>query len=110
MIFAFASGGLQYCNTPRLLTFVFYAVGGCILVILFFIVTTYIKLKPSLESTEFRVPGFPWIPYAVILGLLLIVLLMLFDPSARGQLIAVAVIAGGLTIVSLLMPNSRTKV
>ncbi|AQS74006.1 amino acid permease [Corynebacterium ammoniagenes] len=110
MIFAFASVGLQYWNPPGLLAFLFNAVGGCLLVIWFFIVTSYIKLKPTLAATEIRVPGFPWIPYAVLVGLVLIVMLMLFDPSARAQLVAVAVIAGGLTIVSLLMPNSRAKV
>ena len=110
MIFAFASVGLQYWNPPGLLTFLFNAVGGCLLVIWVFIVVSYIKLKPTLNSTELRVPGFPWVPYAVLVGLGLIVLLMLFDASARGQLVAVAVIAGGLTIVSLLMPNSREKV
>src|SRR5699024_7645118 len=46
MIFAFASVGLQYWNPPGLLTFLFNAVGGCLLVIWFFIVPSYIKLKP----------------------------------------------------------------
>src|SRR5699024_8871439 len=69
MIFAFASVGLQYWNPPGLLAFLFNAVGGCLLVIWFFIVTSYIKLKPTLAATEIRVPGFPWIPYAVLVGL-----------------------------------------
>ncbi|MFH0411749.1 amino acid permease [Corynebacterium sp. L4756] len=110
MFFAFASVGLQYWNPPGLLTFLFNAVGGCLLVIWFFIVASYIKLKPSLGETELQAPGFPWVPYLVLVGLIGIVVLMLFDASARGQLVAVAVIAGGLTITSLLMPNSRAKV
>ena len=114
MAFAFGSVGLQYWNPPGLLAFLFNAVGGCLLVIWIFTTFSYLKLHPEMrrngELSELRLRGFPYVPWAVLAGLAALVILMLFDASARGQLIAVGVICGILIAVSLLRPGARQRV
>ena len=111
MVFAFASVGLQFWNPPGLLAFLFNAVGGCLLVIWFFIVASFIKLHPVLrdngELTEIHVPGFPWLPWVTAAALAGLTLLMLFDPAARNQVISVLILAAVLVILSFVLPTGQ---
>ena len=111
MVFAFASVGLQFWNPPGLLAFLFNAVGGCLLVIWFFIVASFIKLHPVMrkngELTEIRVPGFPWLPWITAAALGGLTLLMLFDPAARNQVISVLILAAVLVILSFVLPTGQ---
>ena len=111
MVFAFASVGLQFWNPPGLLAFLFNAVGGCLLVIWFFIVASFIKLHPQMrengELTEIHVPGFPWLPWVTAAALGGLTLLMLFDPAARNQVISVLILAAVLVILSFVLPTGQ---
>lgn len=111
MVFAFASVGLQFWNPPGLLTFLFNAVGGCLLVIWSFIVASFIKLHPVLrdngELTEIRVPGFPLLPWVTAAALAGLTLLMLFDPAARNQVISVLILAAVLVVLSFVLPTGQ---
>lgn len=111
MVFAFASVGLQFWNPPGLLAFLFNAVGGCLLVIWFFIVASFIKLHPQMrengELTELRVPGFPWLPWVTAAALGGLTLLMLFDPDARNQVISVLILAAILVVLSFVLPTGQ---
>ncbi|MDN8596620.1 amino acid permease [Corynebacterium tuberculostearicum] len=111
MVFAFASVGLQFWNPPGLLAFLFNAVGGCLLVIWFFIVASFIKLHPVMrkngELTEIRVPGFPWLPWITAAALAGLTLLMLFDPAARNQVISVLILAAVLVVLSFVLPTGQ---
>ena len=111
MVFAFASVGLQFWNPPGLLAFLFNAVGGCLLVIWFFIVASFIKLHPQMrengELTDLRVPGFPWLPWVTAAALGGLTLLMLFDPDARNQVISVLILAAILVILSFVLPTGQ---
>ncbi len=111
MVFAFASVGLQFWNPPGLLAFLFNAVGGCLLVIWFFIVASFIKLHPIMrengELTELRVPGFPWLPWGTAAALGGLTLLMLFDPAARNQVVSVLILAAVLIILSFVLPTGQ---
>ena len=111
MVFAFASVGLQFWNPPGLLAFLFNAVGGCLLVIWFFIVASFIKLHPQMrengELTDLRVPGFPWLPWVTAAALGGLTLLMLFDPAARNQVISVLILAAVLVILSFVLPTGQ---
>ena len=111
MVFAFASVGLQFWNPPGLLAFLFNAVGGCLLVIWFFIVASFIKLHPIMrengELTELRVPGFPWLPWVTAAALGGLTLLMLFDPAARNQVVSVLILAAVLIILSFVLPTGQ---
>ncbi|WP_165241879.1 amino acid permease [Corynebacterium lizhenjunii] len=102
MLCAFGSVGLQYWNPPGLLTFLFNAVGGCLLVIWLFIVCSYIKLRPQLEgeNSALRAPGYPVVPWLVLLALVGLIVLMVFDASARGQVLAVLVLTTALVVAS----------
>ncbi|MDO5032028.1 amino acid permease [Corynebacterium sp.] len=109
MVFAFISVGLQFWNPPGLLAFLFNAVGGCLLVIWIFVVASYIKLHPIMEArgelTTIRVVGYPVVGWATlgVIGVLLV--LMLFDASARSQVIAVLILAAALIVISRLLPS-----
>lgn len=111
MVFAFASVGLQFWNPPGLLAFLFNAVGGCLLVIWFFIVASFIKLHPQMrengELTDLRVPGFPWLPWVTAAALGGLTLLMLFDPDARNQVISVLILAAILVVLSFVLPTGQ---
>ncbi|WP_408931654.1 amino acid permease [Corynebacterium sp. YSMAA1_1_D6] len=113
IVFAFASVILQYWNPPGLLAFLFNAVGGCLLVIWFFIVASYIKLHPQLkangELTSLRMFGYPWMPWLCALALLGLTVLMLFDPSARNQVIAVLILTVGLIVAFFVLPGTRQR-
>lgn len=113
MIFAFASVGLQFWNPPGLLTFLFNAVGGCLLVVWAFIVASFLKLHPQLkangELTDIRVPGYPWLPWATATALAALTIFMLFDPSARNQVIAVIILFAALVALSFVVPTGKRE-
>lgn len=104
VFFAFISVALQYWNPPGLLTFLFNAVGGCLLVIWFLIAASHLKLRPQLDAagtnTALKSPLFPVANWLVILALAGLVILMIFDPSARGQVIAVLILTAFLVAVA----------
>ena len=113
MIFAFASVGLQFWNPPGLLAFLFNAVGGCLLVVWAFIVASFLKLHPQLkangELTDIRVPGYPWLPWATAASLAALTIFMLFDPSARNQVIAVIILFAALVALSFVVPAGKRE-
>lgn len=113
MIFAFASVGLQFSNPPGLLAFLFNAVGGCLLVVWAFIVASFLKLHPQLkangELTDIRVPGYPWLPWATAAALAALTIFMLFDPSARNQVIAVIILFAALVALSFVVPAGKRE-
>ena len=113
MIFAFASVGLQFWNPPGLLAFLFNAVGGCLLVVWAFIVASFLKLHPQLkangELTDIRVPGYPWLPWATATALAALTIFMLFDPSARNQVIAVIILFAALVALSFVVPADKRE-
>ncbi len=113
MIFAFASVGLQFWNPPGLLAFLFNAVGGCLLVVWAFIVASFLKLHPQLkangELTDIRVPGYPWLPWATATALAALTIFMLFDPSARTQVIAVIILFAALVALSFVVPAGKRE-
>lgn len=113
MIFAFASVGLQFWNPPGLLAFLFNAVGGCLLVVWTFIVASFLKLHPQLkangELTDIRVPGYPWLPWATATALAALTIFMLFDPSARNQVIAVIILFAALVALSFVVPAGKRE-
>lgn len=113
MIFAFASVGLQFWNPPGLLAFLFNAVGGCLLVVWAFIVASFLKLhlqlKANGELTDIRVPGYPWLPWATAAALAALTIFMLFDPSARNQVIAVIILFAALVALSFVVPAGKRE-
>ncbi|MDK4275807.1 amino acid permease [Corynebacterium accolens] len=113
MIFAFASVGLQFWNPPGLLAFLFNAVGGCLSVVWAFIVASFLKLHPQLkensELTDIRVPGYPWLPWATAAALAALTIFMLFDPSARNQVIAVIILFAALVALSFVVPAGKRE-
>ncbi|MER0086563.1 amino acid permease [Corynebacterium sp. KPL2805] len=113
MIFAFASVGLQFWNPPGLLAFLFNAVGGCLLVVWAFIVASFLKLHAQLkangELTDIRVPGYPWLPWATAAALAALTIFMLFDPSARNQVIAVIILFAALVALSFVVPAGKRE-
>ena len=106
MLFAFGSVLLQFWNPPGLLSFLFNAVGGCLLVIWSFVVLSYLKLHPIMkkngELSTVEAIAYPVLPWATLLAIAALVVLMLFDPSARNQVLAVSALTVVLIVASRL--------
>lgn len=114
VFFAFVSVALQYWNPPGLLAFLFNAVGGTLLVIWAFITVSYLRLHPELkrngELSALRMPGYPVVPWLVLAGIIGLVVLMLFDASARGQIFAVTILTAAVIGLAVILPNGRSQV
>lgn len=113
VIFAFGSVALQWWNPPGLLEFLFNAVGGCLLVIWILTILSYLKLHPVMkrngELGELNAGFYPWDAYISLAALAGIMILMLTDPGARGQLLAVAVLLSGLLVISIFVGQNRKR-
>ncbi|AIT60780.1 amino acid permease [Corynebacterium doosanense] len=114
IIFAFLSVALMWWNPPGLLGFLLNAVGGCLIVIWIMITLSYLKLHPELEAngelSTVRFAGYPWLGWLTLAGLLGLTALMLFDPSARGQIVSVVAIVTVLLLLSLLTRGKAAEV
>ena len=104
VFFAFASVGLQWWNPPGLLNFLMSAVGGCLIVTWIMIVLSYSRLRPDLHGTGDETISLSprWLPPVTLVALIGIVALMLFDDSARQQIIAVLAVSVILVVLSRL--------
>ncbi|MCT1627777.1 amino acid permease [Corynebacterium sanguinis] len=101
VFFAFASVGLQWWNPPGLLTFLMTAVGGCLIVIWVMIALSYMRLRERLSGDDIeRSPR--WLAPVTLVALVGIVALMLFDASARSQILAVLALSAVLVGISAL--------
>ncbi|MDN6511719.1 MAG: amino acid permease, partial [Corynebacterium sp.] len=102
LVFAFVSVGLQVWGPDNLINILFNAVGGCLLVIWFIIVLSELRLRPQLEaegSLKVRMWAWPVLPIITLVALVGLAVLMLFDETARDQVVTVAI---AFTAVSLL--------
>ena len=103
MALAYLSVALQVWGPANLIELFFNIVGGSLLVLWFMIAASEIKLRPELEA-EGTLPvkmwGYPYMSYVALIGLLALTVLMLFDNSARPQVIAVGVFFAALVALS----------
>ncbi|MFP7366063.1 aromatic amino acid transport protein AroP [Corynebacterium callunae] len=113
MFFAFVSVGLQYWNPAGLLDFLLNAVGGCLIVVWIMIALSQLKLRKELEAngeiSTVRMwlhPGLGIFTLVLIAGL---ILLMLGDESARGQVFSVIIVYGFLVVLSFFTVNSPLR-
>ena len=78
------------------------------------ITLSYLKLHPELEAngelSTVRFAGYPWLGWLTLAGLLGLTALMLFDPSARGQIVSVVAIVTVLLLLSLLTRGKAAEV
>ena len=113
VIFAFGSVALQWWNPPGLLAFLFNAVGGCLLVIWILTMLSYLKRHPVMkrngELDEFKAGFYPWDGYISLAALAGIIILMLTDAGARGQLVAVAVLVAILLVAAVFVGQNRKR-
>lgn len=97
LVFAFISVGLQIWGPTDLINILFNAVGGSLLVIWVMIVLSELKLRPQLAaegSLKLRMWGWPVLPVLTLVALAALTILMLFDESARQQVITVVIAFG----------------
>lgn len=113
MVFAFLSVALQWWNPTGLLTFLLNAVGGCLIVIWVMITASFLKLRPEMvargETPSVRMWGYPWLSWVTMAMLVGLVGLMLFDESARSQVVSVVIVTGVLAILSLTTKNNKKR-
>ncbi|MDK8794808.1 amino acid permease [Corynebacterium sp. MSK041] len=102
VFFAFLAVGLQWWNPPGMIDFIMSATGGCLIVTWIMITLSFIKLHPRITSSAVRVRGATWVPWVTLAALLGLTVLMLFDDSARSQVISVTILSAVLVGLSLL--------
>ena len=81
-----------------ILTILINAIGMVLLIVWTFIIISLMRLHPSLErsgSLVIRMPGWPWLPWLVLVGLGGIGVLMLMSDEGRAQLVSM----GALTLL-----------
>ena len=113
MICAFASVGLQWWNPTGLLGFLLNSVGGILILIWIVVAASYLRLHPRLVASgalgSVRLGGYPWLPWAAIIALGGFVLLMLFDPSSRGQVTSVSIVFAVLVAASFVVGAAHKR-
>ena len=109
VFFAFVAVGLQWWNPPGMIDFIMNATGGCLIVVWIMITLSYIKLKPGIADSAVQVRGASWVPWVTLAALLGLVVLMLFDASARPQVISVTILSLVLVGLSLLTRGRSVK-
>lgn len=81
-----------------ILTILINAIGMVLLIVWTFIIISLMRLHPSLErsgSLVIRMPGWPWLPWVVLVSLAGIAVLMLTSAEGRAQLVSM----GALTLI-----------
>ncbi|MDC4232426.1 amino acid permease [Actinomyces sp. B33] len=100
--FALVSVALNWWLPEALLGIFINAIGMVLLIIWVFILIAQMRLHDQLESEGrlgLRMPGWPWLPWVVLGGLVVVAGLMAWNPVARQQLVAMSVLT--LVIVGL---------
>jgi aromatic amino acid permease len=98
---------LNYLLPESLLGVLLNAVGSALLVVWILVVVSQLRLRPRLEAAaaergetlRLRAWGYPWLSWATLVALVVVVGLMLSDAAARPQIAATA----GLVVVILLV-------
>lgn len=112
LIFAFLSVALQVWGPENLINILFSAVGGSLLVIWLMIALSQIKLRPALEKAgdlPVRMWAYPVLSWITVILLVGLTILMLWDPSARVQVITVAVAFVGLSILGFVVGKTNPR-
>src|SRR6478736_4933259 len=111
--FGVVAVGLNWALPDTLLGILLNAVGAALLVVWVLVAVAQLRLRPRLEAEArergeelpLRMWGYPWLTWATLAALAGLVVLMLADGSARGQLLStaglVAVVVGvyGVTVL-----------
>lgn len=111
--FGVVAVGLNWALPDTLLGILLNAVGAALLVVWVLVAVAQLRLRPRLEAQArergetmpLRMWGYPWLTWATLAALAGLVVLMLADGSARGQLLStaalVAVVVGiyGVTVL-----------
>lgn len=107
VFFGVVAVALNWLLPDDLLGFLLNAVGSALLVVWVLIAVAQLRLRPVLEreATErgepmtLRMWGFPWLTWATLAGLAAVVVLMLFDDTARTQLVSTGVLVVVIVLV-----------
>ena len=95
---AFISVALNWYLPSSIMQVLINAVGMVLLIVWVMIVISQIRLHSKLEAEgvlSLRMPGWPWLPWFAVIGLLSIAVLMMFNAAGRAQLLAM----GSLTVI-----------
>ena len=95
---AFISVALNWYLPSSIMQVLINAVGMVLLIVWVMIVISQIRLHSKLEAEgvlSLRMPGWPWLPWFAVIGLVSIAVLMMFNAAGRAQLVAM----GSLTLI-----------
>ena len=103
---AFISVALNWYLPSSIMQVLINAVGMVLLIVWVMIVISQIRLHSKLEAEgvlSLRMPGWPWLPWFAVIGLVSIAVLMMFNAAGRAQLVAM----GSLTLILVCLYFAR---
>ena len=107
VVFSFATVALNWAWPEAVLPALLNVVGSTLLVVWSSIVVSQIVLRRRADRTgrelPMRFPGFPWLSWVTLALLIGVVVLAMFDPAARAQLLATFGLTALLALVSKLV-------
>ncbi|RAS71401.1 amino acid/polyamine/organocation transporter (APC superfamily) [Lentzea atacamensis] len=107
--FGFFSVLLNYLWPDTVFLLLLNAVGSALLVLWGFIAISQIRLRRTIANPTVPMWGYPYLSWLTLAGIVAIILLMLSDEQARGQILSTGVLVAVIAAVGLSRSASRRR-
>jgi aromatic amino acid permease len=107
--FGFSSVVLNYLWPDTVFLLLLNAVGSALLVVWAFIAISQIRLRRTIEHPAVPMWGYPYLSWLALAAIAAIVVLMLGDEQARGQILSTGVLVAVIAAVGLSRSASRRR-
>ncbi|MDT7784812.1 MAG: aromatic amino acid permease [Pseudonocardiales bacterium] len=107
--FGFFSVLLNYLWPDTVFLLLLNAVGSALLVVWGFIAISQIRLRKTMENPAVPMWGYPYLSWLALAGIAAIIVLMLNDEQARGQILSTGVLVAVIAAIALSRSASRRR-
>ncbi len=107
--FGFLSVLLNYLWPDTVFLLLLNAAGSALLVVWAFIAVSQLRMRPTIKSPAVPMWGFPYLTWLALAGIGAIIVLMLTDEEARGQILATGVLVAVIAIIAFSRSASRRR-
>ncbi|HEX7308914.1 amino acid permease [Lentzea sp.] len=107
--FGFFSVLLNYLWPDTVFLVLLNAVGSALLIVWAFVAVSQIRLRRATPDPAVPMWGFPYLSWVALAAIAAVVLLMLFDDQARGQILSTGVFVGAFAVVGLVRARALSR-
>lgn len=107
--FGFFSVLLNYLWPDTVFLLLLNAVGSALLVVWGFIAVSQIRLRRTIANPTVPMWGYPYLSWFALAGIVAVVLLMLGDEQARGQILSTGVLVAVIAVIGLSRSAARRR-